>query len=280
VHSAAVTNIGARSLLAAGVLALLAVGALALLVVNPFCGGGIDRGDVQDLPSDAVTYQTEDGVQIVASWFVPPGETKPPVVILLHEQDGSRAQWNPLIPELVKKGYAVLAPDIRGHGESTTIVRDGNEEPYQFGESDRTMALADVKAAVEWIKGRDDVDPTRIGIIGSRLGADLTYVSTAVFPEVKAAALITPTRHKPEDPLLGSIPDYAAHDIFIMAGDLTRWEDAVSLGIRIDHVDGDRYEYRSDLDGVALLTIDEPILDILDWFKPLLLEASPTTAPS
>jgi dienelactone hydrolase len=267
---------------AAGALALLAVGALAvlLLVVNPFSGGGIDRGNFEDLPADSVTYQTEDGVQIVASWFVPPGETKPPVVILLHEQGGSRAQWNELIPVLVKEGYAVLAPDLRGHGDSTTIVRDGKEEPYQFSDSDRPMALADVKASVEWLKSRDDVDSTRIGMIGSRLGADLAYVSAGVFPEMKAAAIITPTRYKPEDPLLGSIPDYAAKHVFIMAGNLTRWEDAVSLGIRIDDVDGDRYEYRSDLDGVALLTIDEPIRDILDWFKPRLLEASPTPAPS
>jgi dienelactone hydrolase len=204
------------------------------------------------------------------------------VVILLHEQDGNRAQWNPLIKPLLDEGYAVLAPDLRGHGESTTIA--GKEEPYQFRESDRGNTLSDVFAAVDWLKRRDDVDANRIGVIGSRLGADLAYASTAVLPEIRAAVLITPSRHQLDDPLLGPVPDYAAHDIFIMAGAYTRWEDAVSLGVRIhSSVDGKRYEYRSEVDGVALLTIDEPIEDIRNWLKQLLLETpatTPATTPS
>ena len=259
--------------------ALTYVCALALVVLIPFCGGGgIDRPPITEVSSDAVTYDTEDGVRIVAGWYLPEGVTNPPVVILLHEEDATRAQWDVLIPILVREGYAVLAPDIRGFGESTTMVRDGQVEPYEFGEP--VEAMRDVQAAIQWLKGRSEVDASRIGIAGSRLGADLAYVSTAIFPEVKAAVAITPDPYDANDPLLGGIRDYAAHDVFFMAGSRIAWEVAATLGIRVDVVGGDRYEDHSDLDGVALLTIDKPVEDILGWFQPRLLGTTAPTASS
>jgi len=254
--------------------------ALALVVLIPFCGGGIDRPPIGDVSSEAVTYETEDGVRIAAGFFPPPGVTKPPAVILLHEEGGTRAQWDDLVGILVEEGYAVLAPDIRGHGESTTVIRDGQAKPYQFSGS-AADAVPDVKAAIEWLKGQGNVDASRLGVVGSRLGAMLAYASTALFPEVKAAVAITPPPYNPRnlDPLYAAIPDYDSHDVFFMAGALRAWEEAATVGVRVDGLGGDRYEDHSDLDGVALLTIDKPIGDILAWFEPQLL-STPTPATS
>ena len=253
-----------------GILMLVSsvVGTLALLSVWPFSGDqiGVHRGEITEVSSDSVTYQTEDGVRIAASWFLPGDKKNPPVVILLHEQDGTRAQWNPLIPSLLSAGYAVLAPDLRGFGESTTIVRDGQEEPFQF--ANRPDAVLDVSAALKWLKSQREVDSGRVGVIGARLGGDLAYVSTGLFPEVKAAVAITTTRYTDSntDPLLRSIQDYAAHDVCFIAGGRTQWEDVVTLGIRTVAPGGRRILEHPDLDGVALLAVDEPIKNILGWF--------------
>ncbi|SRR6266545_1343577 len=255
--------------------AITCAATVTLVAFLPFCSGGIDRRPIEDVSSESVSYQADDGVRIAASWFFPPGETKPPVVILLHEQDGSRAQWNKLIPVLVDKGYAVLAPDLRGFGESDTIIRDGREEPYVF--ANPVDALLDVAAALKWLEGRNDVDLGRIGMIGARLGADLAYVSSGGFPAVRAAVAITPTPYAPDDPLLSIIQDYTAHDVFIMAGSRIAWENGVTLGIRIQDPGGRRYVDHPDLDGTALMAIDDPIEDILDWFKKRLL--TPPTIP-
>ena len=184
-----------------------------------------------------------------------------------------------MIPILVKEGYAVLAPDIRGFGESKTVIRNGQPEPYEFGSP--VDAMLDAAAAIEWLKGQDGVDASRIGVVGSRLGAMLAYASTALFPEVKAAVAITAPPYNPNDldPLYAAIPDFEAHDVFFMAGSLRAWEQAATVGVRVDRIGGDRYEDHSDLDGVALLTIDKPIEDILEWFRTRLLEgAAPPTA--
>jgi dienelactone hydrolase len=259
-------------------LTYVCVVALALLI--PFCGGGgVDRPPISEVSSDSVTYDTEDGVRIAAGWFLPDGVTNPPVVILLHEEGGTRAQWDPLVPILVKEGYAVLVPDLRGHGESTTAIRDGQPQPYQFSGS-AIDVMNDLAAAVQWLKGQGGVDASRIGVVGSRQGAMVAYASTAVFPEAKAAVAITPPPYNPDnlDPLYAAIPDYRSHDVFFMAGSRRAWEDAATVGIRVDGVAGDRYEDRSDLDGVALLTIDKPITDIVEWFRQQLLTTPAPTA--
>jgi dienelactone hydrolase len=250
--------------------------ALVLVVLIPFCGGGLDRPSLDEIEAspETVTYQTEDGVRIAASWFLPPGVTNPPVVILLHEEGGSRAQWNDLIPILVDKGYAVLAPDLRGHGESTTIVRDGQEQLATFV---REEALLDVVAALTWLQGRNDIDLNRTGVIGAGVGADLAYMSTGVFAPVRAAIALTPHPHTPEDPLYSIIRDFTAHDVFIMAGGRRQWEEAVTLGIRINFPEGRRYIETPDLEGVALLANDDVIKDTLEFFEER-VRSAPATA--
>jgi len=244
--------------------------------VLPFISDKLDRPSINEVTSESVNYQAQDGVRIGASWFFPPEETKPPAVILLHEENGSRAQWNDLIPILVKHKYAVLAPDLRGFGESNKIVRDGQEEPYQL--TNRQDALLDVDAALRWLKDRGEVDMQRIGIVGARLGADLAYVSVGLFPSLRAGVAITPSPYKADDPLLTTIGDFAAHDVFIMAGGRRQWEEAVSLGIRISFPKGRRYLETPDLDGVALQANDDMIKDVLDFFK--MRVASPPPSPT
>ena len=254
------------------------------------CKGEAKRTPIGQLDREAVTYQAEDGVRIVAGWFLPPDEVRPAVVILLHQLQGSREQWDPLIPVLVDEGYAVLAPDLRSFGESTVVMRDGKQEPYTL--SGPEAMLLDVAAALEWLKGRSDVDLRRIGVIGASVGANLAYVSTGTFPEVKTAIAMSPSPYSPDDPILGSIPDFAAHDVFLMAGGIGRggkpdpggakeWEEAVSLGIRISgEVKGQPYYGDKALHGVELLARDDAVNDIVDWLEKHLRAAPASLIPS
>ena len=263
--------------------------ALAFIAFNPtvlpFISDKLDRPSINEVTSESVSYQAQDGVRIGASWFFPPGETKPPAVILLHEENGSRAQWNDLIPILVKHKYAVLAPDLRGFGESNKIVRDGQEEPYQL--TNRLDAIQDVGAAMQWLKERGDVDTGHIAIIGARLGGDLAYVSSGVYEDckqprdtrpvvincslwqsdLKTAVAITPSGYHDDDPLLSSIKAFAAHDVCFLAGNRELWQNAVTLATRVQYAGGRRFVDHPELDGVALLTIDDPIKQILGWLK-------------
>ena len=166
------------------------------------------------------------------------------------------------------KDYAVLAPDLRGHGKS---------DPYELTNS--LDALLDVAAALRWLGSRNDVDQSRIAVIGARFGADLAYVSSGAFPQVRAAIAMTPSVYNAADPLLTAIRGFAAHDVFLMAGGKRQWEEAVTLGVRIRDPGGRRYIDHPDLDGVALLALDDAIRDILDWLQKRLVAPSATAPP-
>lgn len=225
-------------------------------------GGGPPPFDVGD--SESVTYQAEDGVVIAASWVVPPDQARPPVVILFHELEGSRDQWDKFIPVLVNEGYAVLTPDLRSFGESTRVVRDGGEELYELTDLDEM--LLDVDAALKWLGDRSDVDLDRVGIIGAGDGGNLAYVSTAVFPEVKTAIAMTPRPYSEDGRLVGNgIPNFLPHDVFFVAGGREAWIDAVSLAIRVaGTVDGGPYADET-VQGVALLAEDDVLTDMIAW---------------
>ncbi len=79
-----------------------------------------------------VGFKTRDGVQIGATYYPSPLEKemqKEAVpVILLHSFKGSRAEFNDLALALQDAGCAVLAPDLRGHGQSTRRFNSDGKE--------------------------------------------------------------------------------------------------------------------------------------------------------
>ena len=201
-----------RTVLAAG----LALGAAAL----PGCA---DPPAPPPLPlADAdrgnVTYRTTDGIQVVAT-FTPPGSAPPwPAVVLMHQYQGTRAQWDDLTPDLLAAGLAVLAPDARAHGESLRRVReDGGYEV----ETDRANTLdgwpTDVVAAVAWLTARGDINPEHIGVGGASVGANTAWIASAVLPEVRRAVAVS-GRFEPGRLLMGEdIPNFQPRGVLFQS---------------------------------------------------------------
>jgi pimeloyl-ACP methyl ester carboxylesterase len=75
------------------------------------------KGQTQDLKSEL--FSTQDGVRLAATYYYGNADKETVPVLLLHGDKGSRKDFIPLIDRLVNNGYAVLAADLRGHGEST-----------------------------------------------------------------------------------------------------------------------------------------------------------------
>jgi dienelactone hydrolase len=95
----------------------LLLAALAVALLPP--AGRSDAPKAQKL-----LFETFDKVQIQGSWYPSSADgNKSPCVILVHKIGGNCAQegWENLAQALQEKGFAVLAFDFRGHGESKTI---------------------------------------------------------------------------------------------------------------------------------------------------------------
>lgn len=117
-----------------------------------------------------VSFRTDDGVTIAATWYEPSSRPAP-AVVLVHMLQRSRRDWDGLASRLAAAGIGALAIDLRGHGESS---------PSAAAEASGYADLVqDVRAARRFLGSRPDVIPSRIGIAGASLGANLAALAAA-----------------------------------------------------------------------------------------------------
>lgn len=72
-------------------------------------------------PPEEVSVTTEDGVKIMATYLASAKGKDAAVCILLHGFKGNRRDMQSLGAYLQQNDVAVVMPDLRGHGDSTTI---------------------------------------------------------------------------------------------------------------------------------------------------------------
>ena len=96
-------------------------------------------------------------------------EGEGPAVLLLHGFPDSSHLWRHQIPPLVEAGFRVIAPDLRGFGESG---RPEAVEDYAIMRS-----LADVTAVL------DALEVDRAHVVGHDWGAGLAWVVAGLAPE-------------------------------------------------------------------------------------------------
>jgi dienelactone hydrolase len=117
-----------------------------------------------------------------------------PVVIALHGTGGSKANMISLCRKLAERGFIAVAIDGRYHGERKSgkgetdyddaIVRafhGSGEHPFFYD------TVWDVMRLVDYLATRDDVDPSRIGLIGYSKGGIETYFTAAADPRIAVA---------------------------------------------------------------------------------------------
>ncbi|MBE0528442.1 MAG: hypothetical protein IH629_04470, partial [Thermoleophilia bacterium] len=100
-----------------------------------------------------VTLVTRDGVRLSA-WYVPPLNGAAIVTF-------PRAWTVEQARMLVKNDYGVLMVDPRGYGAS-----EGDPNAYGWG------SVADIDAAVAWLRRRDEVGRRRVGGLGLSVGGE------------------------------------------------------------------------------------------------------------
>jgi 5-aminopentanamidase len=113
------------------------------------------------------------GSTLAAYLRVPDG--RPPVVIMIPGLDSVKEELQATAEHLLSRGLAVIAIDGPGQGEAEY------ELPIEPAYERVTTAVAD------YLKGRDDIDPDRIGVFGVSLGGYYAARSAAYEPRVRAA---------------------------------------------------------------------------------------------
>ncbi|PRX97080.1 alpha/beta hydrolase [Allonocardiopsis opalescens] len=87
---------------------------------------------------------------------------------------------------LAERGQAALAFDFRGYGESGGEPRDVESA---------ALKVRDLRSAVAYLAGRDDVDASRLGVLGVCAGAGYAAVAATEEPRIRSLALVAPWLH-------------------------------------------------------------------------------------
>jgi pimeloyl-ACP methyl ester carboxylesterase len=119
-----------------------------------------------------------DGVRLVVTDAGPAGA---PAVLLLHGFPDSRRMWRYQVDDLVAAGYRVLAPDLRGFGDSDAPAE---EAAYRV-----PVLLTDLVAVL------DALDVGRAAVVGHDWGAVLAWAFASAHPERTAALVAVSVGH-------------------------------------------------------------------------------------
>jgi len=133
-----------------------------------------------------------NGQTVIGTLETPPGEPAP-VVLLLHGFTGSRDElpvahtqegvFSRSARLLAEAGYASLRIDFRGSGES-----DGAWTDTTF-----SGLISDAIAAIDWLFNNENIDSSRLAVLGWSSGGLAAAHAAAARPEVKALILWAPT---------------------------------------------------------------------------------------
>ena len=120
--------------------------------------GRLGEPDDIGVPFETVTVTTSDSLELVGRYV--PSKNRAAIVVFPGASAVKEARM------LVDNGYGVLLLDPRGQGKSE-------------GDLVRWAGDRDLIAAAEYLQGRPDVDPDRVGGLGSSVGGEILLVAAA-----------------------------------------------------------------------------------------------------
>ncbi|MEX2216965.1 MAG: hypothetical protein WD768_22830 [Phycisphaeraceae bacterium] len=143
----------------------------------------VSKTELNGATAHRFTIEVEEGIEVPVLLLVPPpkGDAKPAVVVMVSQQGKSAllAARAEAIAACLREGVAVCLPDVRGTGE-TRIDRDRGRGSWDTGVSSSFLMLGkpvlgqrlkDLRAVLDQLRLRDDVDARKLALWGDSLAS-------------------------------------------------------------------------------------------------------------
>jgi dienelactone hydrolase len=165
----------------------------------PLSAQSTSRPDSGFVKAERFSFASEAGERVIGLFFKSVrAKGRQPAVIILHGTGAKKEDQLALLRTLAERGFAAIAIDARHHGERARTgagvqeyldellktYRTGKGHPYLYDTVWDTMRL------VDYLETRQDVDPSRIGLMGISKGGTETYLTAAVDPRIAVAVPI------------------------------------------------------------------------------------------
>ncbi len=213
-------------------------------------------------------FRTTDGLGIAAELHCPDGTRAAPLLVLGHQLGRDRRSWDPLVPRLVRAGYAVVAVDHRGFGESTAEVAS----PSDLTSFQKDALYLDLLEAIDAVGDHPGVDTSRVAILASGLSVGPAVRTATERPAVRSLVLFSGLIEPDEEAFLLENPDFAFL-LMVAAGDRRGRHLASQYASRLTGPDqpymvfeADDRPVRDDWIGTDGLREDPAVADFVIWF--------------
>ena len=127
---------------------------------------------------ESVRFKTYDGVDLAANLYLPDTQEWSPGIIVCHGFGSGKDNYAAFGTMAAAAGYAVLVPDLRGHGESG-------------GELDGNM-FNDVAASLQYLHTRPEVNPMGLAIRGTSMGGWLALHTAGYLRDISPVIAYCP----------------------------------------------------------------------------------------
>jgi len=153
--------------------------------------------------SRPVTFRSVSG-RTVTGQFTDAERRPAPAVVLVPMLGRPKDDWQAVADRLAAAGVHALTIDLPASG-----LPADPEELVGWHE--------DVRAAVTFLAGRDDVRPGAVGLAGASLGANLVAVAAAADRAVRSIALVSPSLEYRGVRIEGAMQQYGARQALLVA---------------------------------------------------------------
>ena len=125
----------------------------------------------------------------------PDDDAKHPGLVLIQEWWGIEPHITDLAQKLATEGFVVAVPDLY-HGQIATEPDDAQRMMMMLRQN-VDNAVKEIIGALDTVKGMQNVEPKKLGLIGFCMGGFLTYTVAERYPDLAAVVPFYGAGYKP-----------------------------------------------------------------------------------
>ena len=127
-----------------------------------------DKEEVEIPKPENIALETKDGVQLRCTWYAGTLGKKTVPIIMLHDWEGVRGEYADIARKLQERGHAVIVPDLRGHGDSKTMMARGVAKTIdlkRLGKAALVGMVEDIKTVKSFLREKNNAGELNIEML-------------------------------------------------------------------------------------------------------------------
>ena len=148
---------------------------------------GTVPADASDIQAENVTFPSDGGVQVKGYLARPKAAGTYPAIVVIHENRGLTPHQQDLARRYARASFVALAVDLLSRQGGTDKFASAQEATAAIGQVTDDQAIADLNAAVKYLKGLDSVKGQKVGVTGHCWGGARTILLAVRNPDIAAA---------------------------------------------------------------------------------------------